>query len=117
MLSLFSIDRKVLIHLQENRVHHTYQFLGKTNSITANIPPSYFFPSDFISEHDTTWYRISLGPFGSAVLVLSPPSCWYTPRFLTGSSIRTEYSGAIKSSVCYHHCFHQQFKTTSCKLL
>ena len=64
-----------------------YRFLGKTNAVTPNVPPSFFFPQLYIAEHEVIRYGISLWSVGcipscpvcvpSQLLVHPQPPRWW----------------------------------------
>jgi len=80
--SLLAIGRQVFRPVQESMASSCY--LGRQNTITPNIPPS-FFPQHFIAEHKVMWHGISFwsvrvsGPGCVPSQLLVPPqaTCWW----------------------------------------
>jgi len=55
-------------------LHHTEQLPRKTNAITLNVPPSFFFPQLYMLSMMSYGMEYPFGQLGSAVLAVPAPN-------------------------------------------
>lgn len=110
------------------RLQHTWQLLGKTTTITTNIPPPSSVPWAIIAEHDIVWPgKYPFGQCTLAVPAVSPPDLMPTPNLFTEVRwCRAEWaqekvlllckpcSGTARTSVGYQLCFSHRSKAQHC---